>query len=68
VRHLDRVDAGGVERAHGPADVGGGDAVPDGVHAVAQSDVLDEQFGGHRVLLQLAGLVAAARSAAIASA
>lgn len=36
----DGVDACGVE--------GGGDAVPDGVHAVPQSDVLDVELGGHR--------------------
>lgn len=49
VGDLDAVDTGGVERGHDLADVVGGDAVADGVHAVAEGDVLDEQLCGHRV-------------------
>ena len=41
---LDGVDAGGVEGGDDPADVVGVDAVADGVHAVAQGDVLDEEL------------------------
>ena len=41
VGDLDGVDAGGVERGGDPATSAGRDAVADGVHAVAQGDVLD---------------------------
>jgi hypothetical protein len=42
VGDLDGVHAGRVEGGGDPRDVGRGDAVPDGVHAVAQGHVLDE--------------------------
>lgn len=47
VGDLDRVDPGGVERRDDPPHVGGVDAVPDGVHAVPQGDVLDVQLARH---------------------
>ena len=49
VGDLDRVDAGGVEGGDDALDVVWGDAVADGVHAVAQGDVLDEDRGAHRL-------------------
>lgn len=42
---LDRVDSGGIERCGDVADLVGPQLVPDGVHAVAQGDVLDVEHG-----------------------
>lgn len=42
---LDRIDPGSVECCDDPADIGRCDAVTDGVHAIAQGDVLDEDVG-----------------------
>ena len=45
VGHLDGIDAGGIEGGHDLPHVLGRDAVPDGMHAVAQGHVLDEELG-----------------------
>src|ERR1700722_1486536 len=49
VRDLDRVDSGGVQRGDDSPHPLGGDPVPEGVHAIAQGHVLDEQVlaAGH---------------------
>src|SRR5690606_4357844 len=47
VGHLDGVDAGVVERGDDALDVGDGVLVPDGVAAVAQGHVGDEDLPGH---------------------
>ena len=49
---LDCVDAGGIE---GPTDLAyvlDAVAMPDGVHAVAERDVLDVELGGHTAILE----------------
>ena len=47
VGYLDGIDACFVEGADDALYVGGGDPVADGVHTVAQGDVLDEDRGAH---------------------
>jgi len=46
VCHLDGVDPGRVERGDDLRHVVATDPVPDGVHAVTQGDVLEEDAGG----------------------
>src|SRR5690606_5073891 len=48
VRDLDGVDTRGVERGHDLAHVLRGDAVADGMHAVAQGHILNENRGRFR--------------------
>ncbi|MEY9995496.1 hypothetical protein ABIE67_007528 [Streptomyces sp. V4I8] len=48
MRDLDRVDTRRVQGGCDAAHVDRVDAVPDGVHAVAQGDVLDVQAAAHR--------------------
>jgi hypothetical protein len=67
VRHLDGVDTGRVERRHDLADTARRDAVPDGVHAVPEGDVLQEDPRAHRTTSsrrERSAILSATRSAA----
>lgn len=46
---LDGRDPGGVEGGDDPADLLGGDPMPDGVHPVPERDVLDIELRGHAI-------------------
>ena len=63
VGYFDGVDAGGVQCSGDSADVLGAEAVADGVHAVAQGDVLDEDAGRCLAHDATSSLVVTSRSA-----